>query len=146
MNEVPSHFYKQSGVIPYRVTSRGIEVLLITSLRRKRWIIPKGVVEPGLSAPHSARMEAEEEAGVRGRTLEPAIGSYRHSKWGGVCEIDVFLLLVEDILEEWPEANVRKRRWASCEEATRLVQQDGLKRILSEVPHFLHSLPQPEEE
>ena len=56
----PSNWYRQSAVIPYRLTDRtgtdfsAVEILLITSRKRKRWVIPKGIVEPYLSPLESA--------------------------------------------------------------------------------------------
>jgi 8-oxo-dGTP pyrophosphatase MutT (NUDIX family) len=63
----------QSGVLPYRVTAGKVEVLLVTSTRRKRWIAPKGWIALGLSAAESAAKEALEEAGVSGHVVTPAI-------------------------------------------------------------------------
>jgi phosphohistidine phosphatase len=64
--KVPDWIYRQSAVIAYRRRPRGVEVLLITSRKGTRWVLPKGVVEPGLSPATSAAKEALEEAGVRG--------------------------------------------------------------------------------
>ena len=51
-------------MIPYRIKGKKkVEVLLITSVKRKRWIIPKGYVEFNLSPFESAKKEAFEEAG-----------------------------------------------------------------------------------
>ena len=43
-----------------------IDILLVTSRRKSRWIIPGGVIEPNVSARKSAAMEALDEAGIRG--------------------------------------------------------------------------------
>ena len=63
MKTKPGYFYIQSGVLPYRVEGGVMRVLLITSQGGRRWVIPKGIVEPGLSAVVSAAKEALEEAG-----------------------------------------------------------------------------------
>ena len=55
-------FFKQSGVIPV-LDNR---LVLITSRKSERWIIPKGYVEKGLSPSESAAKEAYEEAGLIG--------------------------------------------------------------------------------
>ena len=52
------------------------EVLLVTSLRTRRWILPKGWPHPGLSLPESAAREAQEEAGVIGVADTASLGSY----------------------------------------------------------------------
>jgi 8-oxo-dGTP pyrophosphatase MutT (NUDIX family) len=67
--------YQQSGVIPYRRVQNQLEILLITSIRRGRWIIPKGLVEPHLSPAESACQEAWEEAGVVGQVDSKPLGS-----------------------------------------------------------------------
>ena len=48
----------QSGVIPYRVREGQVEVLVITSSDGLRWVVPKGLVEPGMTAADSAAKEA----------------------------------------------------------------------------------------
>lgn len=135
----PEHYYRQSGVVPFRRDGERVEILLITSLRRGRWIIPKGIVEPHLSPEESAAREAEEEAGVRGRVLSPSIGAYEHRKWGGTCRVEVFLLEVRELLEDWPEAGARRRRWVPLEKAGRLVRSEGLRGVLARLPDALPS-------
>ena len=76
-----------------------LEVLLITSLNSKRWIMPKGWPEPDLSPAENAAREAFEEAGVTGKISPQPIGSYHYLKerkdGGGVpCSVEVFALAV----------------------------------------------------
>ncbi len=107
-----------------------MEIMLITSRRRKRWIIPKGVVEQGLSAPESASKEAFEEAGIRGWVHPNSTGEYHYHKWGGTCRVEVFVLEVEEVLEEWPESSIRQRKWMSIEAAAALVDEPVLKQMI----------------
>ncbi len=72
--------FDQSGVIPYRKKNGRIEVLLVTSIRRKNWIIPKGFIEYHLTPFQSAKKEAFEEAGVRGGNATKILGSYTVKK------------------------------------------------------------------
>ncbi len=129
MGKAPDHFYRQSGVIPYRRSDTGLEVLLITTRKRKRWIIPKGVVEPHLSPRESAGMEAYEEAGIRGRTTDRSLGSYSYDKWGGVCTVEVFVMKVDEVLDDWPES-FRKRKWVTPLEAADMVREEKLAGLL----------------
>ena len=122
--------YEQSGVVPFRRAAGGMEVLLITSRRRRRWIVPKGFLEGHLSPAESAAAEAYQEAGVKGRVIEPPIGEYRYRKWGGVCRVRVFALRVDEVLDEWPESDIRRRMWMSIESASEAVKTEGLKAIL----------------
>ncbi len=135
MRQVPEHFYKQSAVIPYRGRGEKTEVLMITSRKRKRWVLPKGVKELDLSPQDSAAKEALEEAGIEGVVSEAPIGSYQYDKWGGTCTVEVFTMDVQKVLDEWEES-YRGREWVSLEEAVRRVSESELKRILQRLPDF----------
>jgi phosphohistidine phosphatase len=67
--------YEQSAVIPYRFVGSQLELLLITTLQKKRWTIPKGLIEAELGAAASACQEAWEEAGVTGQVSSSPVGS-----------------------------------------------------------------------
>lgn len=134
MGRKPSWFYKQSAVIPYRVVEGEIEIMLITSIRRRRWIIPKGIIEPHLSAKESARKEALEEAGVMGEVMKTPIGKYRRKKWGGKCSITVYLMEVRTVLDMWPEQSLRNRRWMKVKAAAGLVRDSRLRKLILAVP------------
>jgi len=134
--KVPAWFFRQSGVIPARISEGRTEILLVTNRKGKRWVIPKGVVEPELSPAASAAKEAWEEAGVRG-TLRPVpLGSYEYPKWSGRCTVEVFLLEVETLAEHWPEEH-RTRRWATVDNAVLAVREPGLQALIRGVPAVL---------
>jgi len=133
MKSVPPWFYRQSAVIPYRVVDGEVEVLLITSRRGRRWVIPKGVVELTLSPAESAMREAFEEAGAIGRVSDRAVGTFEYEKWGGICRVQVFLMKVDTLLDIWPEANERNRKWTRPGKAADVVREKGLKALLAAV-------------
>jgi phosphohistidine phosphatase len=133
MRTRPDAYYRQSAAIPFRQTPAGIEVLMITTRKKRRWIVPKGVVEPDLSPADSAAKEAGEEAGVRGRVLPDPLGSYEYEKWGDICVVEVYALAVEQELDRWPEA-FRDREWVALNEAARRVREPALKRMLDDLP------------
>jgi 8-oxo-dGTP pyrophosphatase MutT (NUDIX family) len=126
---VPEWMYRQSAVIPYRRAPSGLEVLLVTSRKGTRWVLPKGVVEPDLSAAASAAKEALEEAGVRGAIDDEPLGTYQYQKWGGTCTVQVFAMEVEEEVADWPEANTRRRAWLSFDDARRRVDEAALRQI-----------------
>jgi 8-oxo-dGTP pyrophosphatase MutT (NUDIX family) len=134
MKRRPSWFYQQSGVIAYRLVSEELEVLLISSRRRKRWVIPKGVIDPGSTASESACKEAYEEAGIRGNISSNPLGEYQYEKWGGICTVQVFVMEVQTVLETWPEASIRERHWMSPEAAARSVDEPELQHLILKVP------------
>lgn len=129
----PAWVYRQSAALPYRWRGGTLEVLLITT-RRGRWIVPKGIVEPGLSSQSSAAKEALEEGGVRGDVAEAALGSYRRRKWGGTCDVTVYPLLVSREFEDWADSGFRRRRWLSVPDALGQVEQEGLRTVIARLP------------
>lgn len=133
MAKVPEYFFTQSGVIPYRVDAGHMEVLLIGSRKNKRWVIPKGVREPDLSARISAAREALEEAGIEGNLATAPIGSYRYRKWGGQCKVEVFPMAVTRVHDRWPEEH-RRRKWLTVDEAACRVKEKKLGKLIHRLP------------
>ncbi|MEJ2053908.1 MAG: NUDIX hydrolase [Calditrichaceae bacterium] len=127
----------QSAVIPYRYQSDKLEILLITSLKKKNWIIPKGFVEEGLTPQMSAAKEALEEAGIKGKVFPDAIGVYFQKKWGGDCRIETFAMQVENELDQWPEMDQRERKWLQAGKAVKQIYNRNLKKI---VKKFMESM------
>lgn len=104
--------------------------MLITNRKGTRWVIPKGIVEPELTALQSAEKEAFEEAGIEGRSFDESLGEFSYEKWGGLCVVEVFPLEVKSLAEDWPEACFREREWVTPEEAVRRVREPELKNII----------------
>jgi phosphohistidine phosphatase len=132
-----SEIFAQAGAIPCRMASGALEVLLISTSSGKNLTIPKGLVDPGVSVVDTVHNEAMEEAGIRGRLLMPAIGVYGFEKWGGICMVRVFVMMVEEELDEWPEAGMRRRFWMAFDEAARKVKHADLGRLILKVPGIL---------
>ena len=131
MRTRPDYYYTQSAALPYRVQGDALEILLITTRRSKRWIIPKGIVEGDLTPYASAAKEALEEAGVQGRIDSTPLGVYDYVKWGDVCCVSVYALRVDAALTAWPE-DFRTREWVSPDEAARRVRETELKTLIRE--------------
>ena len=118
--------YPQSAVIPFQIKKNHLKILLITSLKKQNWIFPKGIIEDNMTPKQSALREASEEAGVEGEVLDISLGNYSYPKWGGTCDVKVFPMYVTKVYEDWPEADIRKRRWVSIKEAVNLIQKKEL--------------------
>ena len=138
MRTKPDYFYQQSAVIPFRERGDSLEVLVISSRRKRRTVIPKGVKEPDMSAQDSAAKEALEEAGVEGDVLPDSLGSYEYEKWGGTCTVDVYAMEVKKVHDDWPE-NFRDRQWVSLVEAVALLGEQDLKVIVQSLPVYLET-------
>ena len=112
-----------------------IEILLITSLNSKRWILPKGWQEAELSPSDNAAREAFEEAGVTGKVSARPVGTYHYLKekkdgTGVPCSVDVYALAVTKQLDDWPEKNVRELAWMSVDQAVAQISEPGVRPIL----------------
>jgi phosphohistidine phosphatase len=138
MPSVPEHFYQQSAVVPFRRRDGAIEFLLITSRKKKRWVLPKGVREPELSFAESAAREALEEAGIEGTTPAKELGSYEYEKWGGTCTVKVFAMKVATVHEDWSES-YRERAWLSPRQAASRVDEPELSLLLAELGRRLEA-------
>ena len=125
--------FNQSGVIPYRKNNGSIEILLITSIRKKKWIIPKGYVEFNLSPFESAKKEAFEEAGIIGSNETFELGTLELKKGNGLTHMKIFSMEVIKILDDYPEKELRKRKWFSPEDASSKV-------TIPEIPAMIKSL------
>jgi 8-oxo-dGTP pyrophosphatase MutT (NUDIX family) len=142
MKSPPPAPHAQSGVLAYRRQAQQLEVLLITSRRRSRWIIPKGIVERNLSAAASAEKEAYEEAGITGVVEPIPLGTYTYRKSGYQWTVSVFPFEVTTVLVSWPEMLSRRRNWFNVRHAAELVEEPELQALLAHLPaHLQTTLP-----
>ncbi|HBI41591.1 MAG TPA: NUDIX hydrolase [Planctomycetales bacterium] len=117
---------RQAAALPVRDG----DICLVTSRNGKRWVAPKGCMEPGKTAGEIALQEAWEEAGLVG-VLEPEpIGSYVYQKDGLTCHVIVFLMEVTSESAVWPEQSFRQRRWLSAAKAAERVADPGLRALI----------------
>lgn len=137
MGFYPDYYFNQSAVFPvsHRVGG-GWEVMVVSSRKNRRWVIPKGIVALGMSAEESALKEAKEEAGLEGELLPGVLGVYQYPKWNGTCTVQVFVLMVERIWDQWQE-NYRRREWVSLEEARARLEEVELQEMLARLPAFI---------
>jgi 8-oxo-dGTP pyrophosphatase MutT (NUDIX family) len=108
-------------------------VCLVTSRGRKRWLFPKGCLEPDKTLREIALQEAWEEAGLVGMLQAEPVGSYLYEKAGNRYHVTVFLLQVTEIAAEWPEREWRKRRWLPPENALLCLQEPSLRKLFTRV-------------
>ena len=124
-----THF-DQSGVIPYRKKNGKVEVLLVTTIRRKNWIIPKGFIEYHLSPFQSAKKEAFEEAGLRGSNSTRTLGNYTSSKNGNKLFTKIYSMKVTAVYKNYPEKNLRKRKWFIAADAAKKISIPEVAKMI----------------
>ena len=126
----------QFGALCYRVVDDKLQVLLITSRRTGRWILPKGWPMPEVTPAEAAMREAWEEAGVKGRTRGDCLGIYSYIKRDRgerlPCVVAVFAVKVQSLRRDFPEAGQRNRKWFSQKKAARLLEEPELRRLVLE--------------
>ncbi|WP_415921178.1 NUDIX hydrolase [Tateyamaria sp. SN6-1] len=125
----------QFAALCYRIKANKVQVLLITSRRSGRWILPKGWPIDGKTPSESAAQEAWEEAGVVGHAEQRPLGLYAYTKITGPedglpCVAMVYPVRVKALKKDFPEAGQRKRKWVSRKKAAAMVGEPELARIL----------------
>ena len=125
----------QFAALCYRYQKDKLRVLLITSRKTGRWIIPKGWPMDGKTPAQGASQEAWEEAGVIGTCSDICLGLFAYQKYleesdGLPCVAMVYPLKVRELAESYPEAGQRKRKWVSRNRAAKMVAEPELARIL----------------
>ncbi len=117
---------RQAAAIPVKSG----QLCLVTSRSGKKWVIPKGCLEPGKTASEIALQEAWEEAGLTGVLQSEPVGSYLYEKFGTVHHVIVFVMRVTDVAETWPEDAFRERTWVGFEDAIDRIDDRGLREIV----------------
>jgi 8-oxo-dGTP pyrophosphatase MutT (NUDIX family) len=125
--------FTKSAVIPYRLKDGKLEILLVTSIKKKNWIVPKGYIEFNLTPFESAKKEAYEEAGVVGSNETVEVGQFINEKKSGKELVKVYTMEVDEELDDYPEKNLRKRKWFVYEEAIEKVQNNQIKNFLKKL-------------
>ncbi len=125
----------QFAALCYKVVDGKTRILLITSRRSGRWIVPKGWPVDQMRPAAAAMMEAYEEAGVDGKVVDFCLGLYSYQKTiedseGLPCVAAVFPVKVKSLLKKYPERKERKRRWFSVSKAATKVVEPELARII----------------
>ncbi len=117
---------KQSAVVPYRHVKKRIEFALITSRTTRRWIVPKGMIEPNMTAWASAAKEALEEAGLLGKVGDKPLGDFVYTKFDNRFRVELFPFRVTKVLEDWEERELRKREWVDAAQAVKRIDEPAV--------------------
>ena len=126
----PPSRIQQVSAIPYRSRDGTIEFCLITSIKKRRWGFPKGIIDPGETMVQTALKEAYEEAGLHGHLVGEPFGTYEYSKWGTSLVVTVVLMKVIRCDDDWQESDVRQRRWATHDDALESISRKELRQFL----------------
>lgn len=123
---------RQAAAIPLRDD----RVCLVSSSSGRRWVVPKGQIDPGHTAGEAALVEAWEEAGLVGALDTEPLGTYAYEKMGRELHVLVFRMIVTEIRDDWPERHLRSRVWVTLEEALERIEEPGLRELLRVAFHL----------
>lgn len=116
----------QAAAIPLR---KG-RICVVTSRSGRRWVVPKGCLEPGKTTGEIALQEAWEEAGLVGILDNQPVGSYIYEKFGAHHHVTVFVMHVTGETEEWPEHEERAKEWVTPSQAIGRIEDAGLRELV----------------
>jgi 8-oxo-dGTP pyrophosphatase MutT (NUDIX family) len=125
----------QFAALCWRVKKDDVQVCLVTSRTRGRWILPKGWPMNKQTPAAAAAMEAYEEAGLKGDVSDSSLGVYTYVKPLNGIEAPivaiVYPLHVTHVLSDWPEKGQRKRKWFSLKKAARKLDEPDLRQMVA---------------
>ncbi len=126
----------QYAALPWRNNNGVVEVLLVTTLSTRRWIVPKGWPLAGKSPSQCAAHEAMEEAGLLGEIAEAPLGSFHYDKRRKsgetvLCRVHVFPMEVTRQRRSWAEKPLRQTCWCTLDDALARVKEPGLRRVIA---------------
>jgi len=124
----------QFAALCYRSVGKQTQVCLITSRRRRRWIIPKGWPMHNQTPAEAAAQEAWEEAGLTGKALDLCLGVYLEDKRtdDGILPVltMVYPMHVTAAHTKWPEKDERRRKWYRPKKAAKKLDNAELGKIV----------------
>ena len=124
----------QFAALCYRVVGKKVQVCLITSRRRGRWILPKGWPMHKQTPAEAAAQEAWEEAGLTGKALDHCLGVFRTDKRAEEGSLPVLTMVypvhVTAIHTKWPEKGERRRKWFRPKKAAKKLDDAALAAIV----------------
>jgi 8-oxo-dGTP pyrophosphatase MutT (NUDIX family) len=129
--EPPQKILLQAAALPFRQEADGsLVVLLIRRRQKRRWGIPKGIIEPNQTDREAALQEALEEAGVAGTLSDQPVGVFEYAKWGYCCRVIVYALRVSKEYAQYDEMVFRERRWFALSRALECKTRKGIRPLL----------------
>ncbi|MGL6096197.1 MAG: NUDIX hydrolase [Fimbriiglobus sp.] len=120
---------RQAAALPFR---DGL-LCMVTSRNGRRWVVPKGRIDPGHTATEAALVEAWEEAGLTGVLDGDAVGSFHYVKNGWDHHVTVFVMRVTQEATEYPERGLRTREWVTEDAALDRIDEHALRAIVRDV-------------
>lgn len=122
------------GIVYRQRPGESLDILLIQDAK-DRWTIPKGHIEEGEKADHTARREIEEETGLKNINVHAWIGKvdFRYRRQNSLVLIAMQVYLVEATN---PDEKLKKEdwmndiRWFPAMEAFDIIEYDDIGKLI----------------
>lgn len=123
-----------AGGVVYKRTENGLEVLICKDAGYHRWVLPKGLVNPGETFEQTAVREVREETGVHARLIvtlgDPEQYVYTARGVRVYKSVHYFLLEYESGTIDDHDHEMEDVRWVTFEVALQMLAYDGAKNVL----------------
>jgi len=119
----PSH----AGGVVVRKDAGQVRFLLVSARRQPdEWVLPKGHIDPGETAEHTAAREVLEEAGVVA-SVTSALDVIEFSTWRGRVRAQFYLMTYE---RDGAALENRRRAWLPVDEALAALHFDDMRHLI----------------
>ncbi len=137
---------KSAGALIWKREHDRFEVLLVTTRKSGRWVLPKGNIHPGETVAEAARREAYEEAGALLKAEVLDFGNVRMNKREGtsgnrLVDVAVHAFEIGTLVGQWPEAQQRTRMWVRPSVGADMVDDPEIRTMLRGLEEKLASIP-----
>ena len=118
----------EACVVPFRLTSAGVQFCLVSPAADNRWEFPKTSVN-GDSPTASLLGELAAVIGLRGHVRdEQPLGSFESSRGNESRSMTGYLMQVLEVIDTWPSGY--RRIWCLPEEARVRIRRKPLRRFI----------------
>lgn len=122
------------GVVYRRNEKDEIEVLICRTVKTQKWVIPKGLIDPGERVEQTAVREVREEVGVNARIIQPLDPPekyvYTRNDMRIFKTVHYYLLEYVSGSIEDHDHEMEAVEWVSLDRAIEMVAYDSAKSVL----------------
>ena len=133
-------YERSCGMIPYRITERGIEYLLLLQRGSRTWSFPKGHMEPFETERDTAERELWEETRQTSRMLPGFRETLTYSLGHRRRKTIVLFLGEVRYRSQFQRTEILEGRFVSRETALRLLRHTPYERILDRAEEVIHAM------
>lgn len=118
-------------LVPYRLTSNGVEFCLVTEIGENRWEFPKSELDHEEAPVDEPLSQAAQSTGLWGETESAGpLGDFRATRGTQARAMTGYLMRVTATTDAWPRQTTHRRLWCLAEEARVRIRRKPLRRFI----------------